>query len=169
VDAAGQVLSRAALLSELSSKNLVALAYPAVQQLYHLLEKDFQPLALCQKVAPLLTQLGQLTPSFSSSNSPLPEADLSMYSPALERLCILRTLQQVSQVRGAQDSRATMGGEGRAHLWVTGPIWSACGHEVVGVCVCVWRMTTKSVNSAIPNGFGHSEMKSRCVLSDSWV
>jgi translation initiation factor 3 subunit A len=37
-------------------------------------------------------------PFVSHSNSPLPEADLAMYTPALEKLCIVRMLQQVSQV-----------------------------------------------------------------------
>lgn len=93
-----EVLSRAALLSELSQKNLVALAFPEVQELFALLEHQFHPLDLCQKVNVLLGKLGELNKSFSSANSPLPDVELAMYAPALERLTILRTLQQVSQV-----------------------------------------------------------------------
>ncbi|KAK3246629.1 Eukaryotic translation initiation factor 3 subunit A [Cymbomonas tetramitiformis] len=93
-----EVLSRAALLSELNSKNMVALAYPEVKELYNLLENEFHPLDLCQKVQPLLEKLNTMSDGFSSSNTPMPDVSLSQYTPALERLTILRLLQQVSQV-----------------------------------------------------------------------
>ena len=59
------ILSRTALVSDLSSKGVVNLVSDEVRQIYSLLEADFTPLELCQRLAPLLTQLETVTKSMS--------------------------------------------------------------------------------------------------------
>lgn len=51
------ILSRTALVSDLSSKGVVNLVSNEVRQIYSLLEADFTPLELCQRLAPLLEKL----------------------------------------------------------------------------------------------------------------
>ncbi len=58
-------MSRTALVSDLSSKGVVNLVSDEVRQIYSLLEAEFTPLELCQKLAPLLTQLESVTKSMS--------------------------------------------------------------------------------------------------------
>ena len=65
-----------------------------VKYLYHLLENEFHPLYLADKVQPLLGRLSKLSDKLSST-SPVQEVQLEQYIPALERLTTLRVLQQV--------------------------------------------------------------------------
>ncbi|KAJ3871113.1 hypothetical protein F5051DRAFT_487221 [Lentinula edodes] len=51
-------LLSSALLSSALSRNVLNLAPPTVQKLYHALEVDFDPSTLCESVAPLLEELG---------------------------------------------------------------------------------------------------------------
>jgi hypothetical protein len=67
---------------------------PEVKDLYNLLENEFHPLDLAAKVQPLLSKLSKLSDKLSAA-SPVPEAQLEQYSPALEKLTTLRVLQQV--------------------------------------------------------------------------
>ncbi|XP_020706128.1 eukaryotic translation initiation factor 3 subunit A-like [Dendrobium catenatum] len=94
---AREVLSREALLSELSSKGVMACASQDVKDLYCLLENEFLPLDLAAKVQPLLTKISKLGGKLVSVSS-VPEVQLTQYIPALENLCALRVLQQVSKV-----------------------------------------------------------------------
>ncbi|XP_020591275.1 eukaryotic translation initiation factor 3 subunit A [Phalaenopsis equestris] len=94
---AREVLSREALLSELSSKGVMACASQDVKDLYCLLENEFLPLDLTTKVQPFLTKISKLGGKLVSVSS-LPEVHLSQYIPALEILAALRVLQQVSKV-----------------------------------------------------------------------
>ena len=59
------ILSRAALVSDLNSKGVVNLVSDEVRQIYSLLEADFTPLELCQRLAPLLKQLESVTKAMS--------------------------------------------------------------------------------------------------------
>lgn len=59
------ILSRTALVSDLSSKGVVNLVSDEVRQIYSLLEADFTPLELCQRLAPLLKQLESVTETMS--------------------------------------------------------------------------------------------------------
>ena len=59
------ILSRAALVSDLNSKGVVNLVSDEVRQIYSLLEADFTPLELCQRLAPLLDQLQSVTKAMS--------------------------------------------------------------------------------------------------------
>ncbi|KAL4605144.1 hypothetical protein ACB092_09G007800 [Castanea dentata] len=92
-----EVLSRSSLLSELVAKGVMSCVIQEVKDLYHLLEHDFFPLDLASKVQPLLTKIAKFGGKLSSASS-VPEAQLSQYVPALEKLTTLRLLQQVSQV-----------------------------------------------------------------------
>ncbi|KAM0934722.1 putative proteasome component (PCI) domain, eukaryotic translation initiation factor 3 subunit A [Dioscorea sansibarensis] len=92
-----EVLSRASLLSELVSKGVMSCVSQEVKDLYHLLEHEFFPLDLASKVQPLLAKISKVGGKLISASS-LPDVHLSQYVPALEKLCTLRVLQQVSQV-----------------------------------------------------------------------
>ena len=59
------ILSRTALVSDLSSKGVVNLVSNEVRQIYSLLEADFTPLELCQRLAPLLEKLETVTEPMS--------------------------------------------------------------------------------------------------------
>ena len=59
------ILSRTALVSDLSSKGVVNLVSDEVRQIYSLLEADFTPLELCQRLAPLLEKLETVTEPMS--------------------------------------------------------------------------------------------------------
>ena len=61
------ILSRTALVSDLSSKGVVNLVSDEVRQIYSLLEADFTPLELCQRLAPLLEKLETVTESMSGT------------------------------------------------------------------------------------------------------
>ena len=76
------------------SKGVMTHVPQEVRDLYHLLENDFHPLDLADKVQPLLGKLSKLSDKLSSA-SPVPEVQLDQYIPALERLTTLRVLQQV--------------------------------------------------------------------------
>lgn len=92
-----EVLSRAALLSELVAKGVMTYVSPEVKDLYTLLENEFHPLDLAAKAQPFLSKLPNLSDKLSSA-SPVPEVRLEQYVPALERLTTLRVLLQASQV-----------------------------------------------------------------------
>ncbi len=53
------------MVSDLSSKGVVNLVSDEVRQIYSLLEADFTPLELCQRLAPLLKQLESVTETMS--------------------------------------------------------------------------------------------------------
>lgn len=63
-------------MSDLSSKGVVNLVSDEVRQIYSLLEADFTPLELCQRLAPLLEKLGTVTEAMSGMD-PLAHAILS--------------------------------------------------------------------------------------------
>eukprot|EP00249_Psilotum_nudum_P025011 c29348_g1_i1 orf=523-3702(-) len=92
-----EVLTRSALLSELSVKGVITYVSPEVKDLYNLLENEFHPLDLPSKAQLLLSKLSNLSDKLSSA-SPIPEVQLEQYVPTLEKLTALRMLQQVSQV-----------------------------------------------------------------------
>lgn len=53
------------MVSDLSSKGVVNLVSNEVRQIYSLLEADFTPLELCQRLAPLLEKLETVTEPMS--------------------------------------------------------------------------------------------------------
>ncbi len=74
------------------------MAVQEVRDIFALLEADFSPLELCQRLAPLLDKLPGLTTALSPA-APVEAADLGAYSAALKRCAIIKTLNQLSQVR----------------------------------------------------------------------
>ena len=59
-------------MADLSSKGVVNLVSDEVKQIYSLLEADFTPLELCQRLAPLLESLENTTKQMSGQCSPCP-------------------------------------------------------------------------------------------------
>ena len=59
---------------------------------FYVLENDFHPLDLADKIQPLLGKLSKLSDKLYSA-SPVLEVQLEQYIPALERLTSLRVLQ----------------------------------------------------------------------------
>ena len=57
-------------MSDLSSKGVTNLVSDEVKQIYSLLEADFTPLELCQRLAPLLEKLETVTESLSGLYCP---------------------------------------------------------------------------------------------------
>jgi len=94
---AREALSRSALLSELSSKGVLALAIPEVQQIYALLESDFRPLDLCEHLEVLLGKLVEVDSSMSSA-SPVAEMDFKQYLKQLHHVAVLKMVQQITSV-----------------------------------------------------------------------
>jgi translation initiation factor 3 subunit A len=92
-----EVLSRSALLAELSAKGLLGLVHPEVRELHALLEGEFHPLDLCARVGTALGALRAL-PAALSPAAPLAELPLGDYARRLEVLASLRALQQVGAV-----------------------------------------------------------------------
>ncbi|CAI7918822.1 unnamed protein product [Closterium sp. NIES-54] len=93
-----QMLSRSALLQEITAKGVLAFVLPQVRELHHLVEVDFLPLDLAARVHPLLQRLPELSDVKLSAASPVPKVELQTYTPALQRLATLRVVQQASQV-----------------------------------------------------------------------
>lgn len=73
---------------------MLSCATQEVKDLYNLLEHEFFPLNLASKAQPLLAKISKLGGKLASASS-VPEVQLSRYVPALEKLVILRLLQQV--------------------------------------------------------------------------
>ena len=94
---AREALSRSALLSELSAKGVLKLATPEVQQLYSLLEVEFHPLDLCNKVQAILEKIEGIDTSMSSA-SPIPEILFVQFVKQLQHVSTLKMVHQISQV-----------------------------------------------------------------------
>ena len=92
-------LTRAALVSDLATRGVVAMAPPPVADIHALLETEFAPLDLCTRLAPLLDQLAATAGATTvSAACPVPTAgDLSSYVAPLRRVALLRTLQQAAR------------------------------------------------------------------------
>ena len=80
-------------------KGVLSCATQEVKDLYQLLEHEFLPLDLAVKIQPLLAKISKVGGKLSSASS-VPEVQLSLYVPALEKLAALRLLQQVLQRLG---------------------------------------------------------------------
>ncbi|KAJ3318694.1 eukaryotic translation initiation factor 3 subunit A [Boothiomyces sp. JEL0866] len=82
-----QVPSRETLLQHALAKNLFSLVSPQIKELYELLEVQFHPLSICQKIAPIIK-------SFAAKGN----EHLSRYVKPLHQVILTRLLQQLSQV-----------------------------------------------------------------------
>ncbi|XP_039284036.1 eukaryotic translation initiation factor 3 subunit A [Nilaparvata lugens] len=79
--------TRASLLKDILRVNVVGLASPALQELYHCLEVELNPLTLCKRVHAVTTQLQQQ-----------PNSTDHQYVQPLHDVTLVRLVRQVSQV-----------------------------------------------------------------------
>lgn len=84
---ASQLLTRQGLLSDVTNKGLLNLVPEPINQLYTILEQDFSPLHLCQKLAPLLDQLESLDQPLSAA-SPVQNIGLLQYKKTLQQVIL---------------------------------------------------------------------------------
>jgi translation initiation factor 3 subunit A len=80
-----QAPTRAVLFKDAMSKGLLKRARPEIRELYNILEVDFHPLSICQKISPILTVIGA-------------DAEMEKYVLPLQQVILTRLFQQLSQV-----------------------------------------------------------------------
>lgn len=80
-----QAPTRARLFRDALSKSLLQRARPEIRDLYNILEVDFHPLSICQKISPILTKIGA-------------DAEMEKYILPLQQVILTRLFQQLSQV-----------------------------------------------------------------------
>ncbi|MBE7181434.1 MAG: PCI domain-containing protein, partial [Terriglobus roseus] len=80
-----QAPTRAILFKDALSKGLLKRCRPEIRELYNILEVDFHPLSICQKITPILTQIGA-------------DPDMEKYVLPLQQVILTRLFQQLSQV-----------------------------------------------------------------------
>jgi translation initiation factor 3 subunit A len=80
-----QAPTRAVLFKDAMSKGLLKRARPEIRELYNILEVDFHPLSICQKISPILAQIGA-------------DAEMEKYIIPLQQVILTRLFQQLSQV-----------------------------------------------------------------------
>jgi translation initiation factor 3 subunit A len=80
-----QAPTRAVLFKDAMSKGLLKRVRPEIRELYNILEVDFHPLSICQKISPILTQIGA-------------DAEMEKYVLPLQQVILTRLFQQLSQV-----------------------------------------------------------------------
>lgn len=85
---ASSLLTRQGLLSDVTSKGLLNLVPEPINQLHTILEQDFSPLHLCQKLAPLLEQLESIDQTLSPA-SPVQNISLLQYRKSLQQVRFL--------------------------------------------------------------------------------
>jgi translation initiation factor 3 subunit A len=80
-----QAPTRAVLFKDAMSKGLLKRARPEIRDLYNILEVDFHPLSICQKISPILSKIGA-------------DAEMEKYVLPLQQVILTRLFQQLSQV-----------------------------------------------------------------------
>ncbi|KAJ4481235.1 hypothetical protein J3R30DRAFT_2423607 [Lentinula aciculospora] len=88
--------SRSALLQSALSRDVLRLAPETVQKLYHALEVEFDPLTLCESVAPLLRELGGNDEG--GDNEGKDSNAYAPYLPLLHEALLSRLLTHLSEV-----------------------------------------------------------------------
>ncbi|KAI1327912.1 hypothetical protein F5Y16DRAFT_370694 [Xylariaceae sp. FL0255] len=82
--------TRAVLFRDAHSKSLLTRARPEIRDLYNILEVDFHPLSICQKISPILTKIGT-------------DPEMEKYILPLQQVILTRLFQQLSQVYESVD------------------------------------------------------------------
>ncbi|KAI1502234.1 eukaryotic translation initiation factor 3 subunit A [Biscogniauxia marginata] len=82
--------TRAGLFRDALSKSLLKRARPEIRDLYNILEVDFHPLSICQKISPILTKIGT-------------DSEMEKYILPLQQVILTRLFQQLSQVYESVD------------------------------------------------------------------
>jgi translation initiation factor 3 subunit A len=77
--------SRAILFKDALNKDILQRARPEIRQLYNILETDFHPKVICEKVSPILSQIGA-------------DEEMKKYVIPLQQVILTRLFQQLSQV-----------------------------------------------------------------------
>ncbi|OAQ70199.1 eukaryotic translation initiation factor 3 subunit EifCa [Pochonia chlamydosporia 170] len=80
-----QAPTRSRLFRDALSKSLLQRARPEIRDLFNILEVDFHPLSICQKISPILTKIGE-------------DAEMERYIIPLQQVILTRLFQQLSQV-----------------------------------------------------------------------
>ncbi|KAG4436352.1 eukaryotic translation initiation factor 3 subunit A [Cadophora sp. M221] len=80
-----QAPTRAVLFKDAMSKGLLKRARPEIRELYQILEVEFHPLSICQKISPILSKIGT-------------DPDMEKYVLPLQQVILTRLFQQLSQV-----------------------------------------------------------------------
>ncbi|KAI1006693.1 Eukaryotic translation initiation factor 3 subunit A [Podosphaera aphanis] len=87
-----QAPTRAVLFKDAMSKGLLKRARPEIRELYRILEVEFHPLSICQKISPILAKIGT-------------DAEMQKYVVPLQQVILTRLFQQLSQVYETVDVR----------------------------------------------------------------
>jgi translation initiation factor 3 subunit A len=77
--------TRAILFKDALSKGLLKRVRPEIRELYNILEVDFHPLSICQKISPILSKIGA-------------DEGMEKYVGPLQQVILTRLFQQLSQV-----------------------------------------------------------------------
>jgi len=77
--------TRAILFKDALNKDIMQRARPEIRNLYSILETDFHPKSICEKVSPILLQIGA-------------DEELQKYVLPLQQVILTRLFQQLSQV-----------------------------------------------------------------------
>ncbi|KAF1958671.1 hypothetical protein CC80DRAFT_441234 [Byssothecium circinans] len=80
-----QAPTRAILFKDALSKGLLKRARPEIRDLYNILEVDFHPLSICNKISPILSKIGA-------------DEEMKKYVGPLQQVILTRLFQQLSQV-----------------------------------------------------------------------
>jgi translation initiation factor 3 subunit A len=80
-----QAPTRAVLFKDAMSKGLLKRVRPEIRELYNILEVDFHPLSICQKISPILAKIGA-------------DPEMEKYVLPLQQVILTRLFQQLSQV-----------------------------------------------------------------------
>ena len=80
-----QAPTRAVLFKDAMSKGLLKRARPEIRELFQILEVEFHPLSICQKISPILAKIGA-------------DAEMEKYILPLQQVILTRLFQQLSQV-----------------------------------------------------------------------
>ncbi|CAG8980406.1 hypothetical protein HYALB_00003971 [Hymenoscyphus albidus] len=80
-----QAPTRAVLFRDAMSKGLLKRARPEIRELYNILEVDFHPLSICNKISGILQKIGD-------------DAEMEKYVLPLQQVILTRLFQQLSQV-----------------------------------------------------------------------
>ncbi|RYO74433.1 hypothetical protein DL764_010836 [Monosporascus ibericus] len=88
--------TRAGLFRDALAKSLLKRARPEIRDLYNILEVDFHPLSICQKISPILTKIGA-------------DPEMEKYILPLQQVILTRLFQQLSQVYETVDLKFVEG------------------------------------------------------------
>ncbi|KAI2623821.1 hypothetical protein GGS26DRAFT_564803 [Hypomontagnella submonticulosa] len=82
--------TRAGLFRDALAKSLLKRARGEIRDLYNILEVDFHPLSICEKISPILTKIGA-------------DSEMEKYILPLQQVILTRLFQQLSQVYESVD------------------------------------------------------------------